>query len=90
MATEGVEAAMTLEADLFPDNGGAPWALEANRITAPTGYPLFEEAFPVDLMSQDDVAQVTAFFTAEPGAASPRQRSPGGAPSSTRNGGACQ
>jgi hypothetical protein len=32
MATEGVEAAMTLEADMFPDNGGAPWALEANRI----------------------------------------------------------
>jgi hypothetical protein len=35
--------------------------------TAPSGCErCFEEAFPLDLMS-DDVAQVTAFFTAEPG-----------------------
>jgi hypothetical protein len=68
MSTEGIEAAMTLEADMFPDNGGAPWALEANRIQGPDRIiSLFEEAFPLDLMSQDDVARVTAFFTAEPG-----------------------
>jgi hypothetical protein len=68
MATEGVEAAMSLEADMFPDNGGAPWALEANRIHgADRMIALFEDAFPVDLMSEAEVAQVTAFFTAEPG-----------------------
>jgi hypothetical protein len=68
MATEGVEAAMSLEADMFPDAGGAPWALEANRIHGSDRLiALFEEAFPLDLMSEADVAQVTAFFSAEPG-----------------------
>jgi len=68
MATEGVEAALTLEADLFPGAGGAAWAAEANRINGAdrlTG--LFEVAFPVDLMTEEHAAQVTAFFTAEPG-----------------------
>jgi hypothetical protein len=68
MATEGVEAAMSLEADMFPDAGGAPWALEANRIHGSDRMiALFEDAFPLDLMSEAEVAQVTAFFTAEPG-----------------------
>jgi hypothetical protein len=68
MATEGVEAAMSLEAEMFPDNGGAPWALEANRIHgAERMRTLFETAFPLDLMSDAHVAQVTAFFSAEPG-----------------------
>jgi hypothetical protein len=80
MATEGVEAAMSLEADMFPDNGGAPWALEANRIHgADRMIALFEEAFPLDLMSEADVAQVTAFFTAEPGIAHRRRRGRGAA-----------
>jgi hypothetical protein len=69
MATEGVEAAMTLEADLFPDKGGAPWAAEANRIHgADRMVTLFEDAFPVDMMTDAQVDQVTAFFTADPGA----------------------
>jgi hypothetical protein len=68
MATEGVEAALSLEADLFPDNGGAPWALEANRINgADRMIALFEAAFPVERMSREDVAHVTEFFTSEPG-----------------------
>jgi hypothetical protein len=68
MATEGVEAALSLEADLFPDNGGAPWALEANRINgADRMIALFEAAFPVERMSGEDVAHVTEFFTSEPG-----------------------
>lgn len=68
MATEGVEAAMTLEADLFPGEGGAPWAAEANRIHGTDRMiGLFEAAFPVDRMSEAQVAEVTAFFTSEPG-----------------------
>lgn len=68
MSTEGVEAALALEADMFPDAGGAAWALEANRIQGPDRMiAMFEEAFPLDTMSDADVAQVTAFFTAEPG-----------------------
>ncbi|MFW5655476.1 MAG: hypothetical protein ACOCYW_07500 [Roseicyclus sp.] len=68
MAAAGIEGAMNLEADLFPGNGGAPWAAEANRIHgADRVRDLFEEAFPEDLLDADDVARVTAFFEAEPG-----------------------
>ena len=69
MATEGIEAALTLEGDLFPGAGGAAWAAEANRINgADRLTELFEDAFPVDLMAEAHAAQVTEFFTAEPGA----------------------
>lgn len=68
MATEGVEAAMSLEADLFPDEGGAPWAAEANRIHGGDRMvSLFERAFPLDLMTDAQVAEVTAFFSEGPG-----------------------
>jgi hypothetical protein len=68
MAAEGVEGAMNLEADMFPGMGGAPWALEANRIHGPDRIArLFGAAFPDGQMSADDVARVTAFFRAEPG-----------------------
>ncbi|MDG4648816.1 hypothetical protein P6F26_10210 [Roseibacterium sp. SDUM158017] len=69
MASEGIEAARTLEADMFPGEGGAAWSAEAHRIHGEdrmTG--LFEDAFPLDALSEEEVAQVTAFFTAEPGA----------------------
>jgi hypothetical protein len=85
MATEGVEAAMSLEADMFPDAGGAPWALEANRIHGSDRMiALFEDAFPLDLMSEAEVAQVTAFFTAEPGIGIAAAEVAGRAPSSSR------
>jgi hypothetical protein len=68
MATEGVEAAISLEGDLFPGAGGAAWAAEANRINgADRLTALFEDAFPVDLMTEEHAAQVTSFFSAEPG-----------------------
>jgi len=68
MATEGIEAAQILEADMFPGAGGPAWALEANRIHGEERMiTLFEDAFPVGMMSDESVAQVTAFFTAEPG-----------------------
>lgn len=68
MATEGVEAALNLEADMFPGQGGDTWAAQANRIHgADRLTQLFEEAFPLASMTDEEVALVTAFFTAEPG-----------------------
>jgi hypothetical protein len=86
MATEGVEAAMSLEADMFPDNGGAPWALEANRIHgADRMIALFEDAFPVDLMSGGGGgAGHRLLHRRARDRASPPPRSRGGAPSSSR------
>lgn len=69
MATEGVEGALSLERDMFPDAGGAAWAAEANRIHgADRIISLFEDAFPVEAMTDADVARITAFFTSSPGA----------------------
>lgn len=68
MATEGVEAALNLEADMFPGQGGDTWAAQANRIHGAARLTeLFEDAFPVDGMTPEEVGRVTAFFTAEPG-----------------------
>jgi hypothetical protein len=68
MATEGVQASMTLEADMFPGEGGAAWSAEVNRIHgADRMTAIFENAFPVEAMTEDDVAMVTRFFSAEPG-----------------------
>ena len=59
----GIEAALTLEGDLFPGAGGAAWAAEANRINgADRLTELFEDAFPVDLMAEAHAAQVTEFL----------------------------
>ena len=68
MAAAGVDGALDLEADLFPGNGGAPWAAEANRINgADRVTRLFEDAFPDDSLSDAEVSRITAFFEAEPG-----------------------
>lgn len=68
MAREGVDAAETLEADMFPGEGGAAWIAAANRIHGADRLTrLFEEAFPVDGITPEQTAQVTAFFSADPG-----------------------
>lgn len=68
MATEGIEAALNLEADMFPGQGGDSWAAQANRIHGASRLTeLFEEAFPVEDMTPEAVQLVTTFFTAEPG-----------------------
>jgi hypothetical protein len=79
MATEGVEAAMNLEADLFPGMPAArPGRLEANRIHgADRMIALFEDAFPVDMMSAEEVARSPPSSPPSPGAASRRPRSRG-------------
>lgn len=68
MAAEGEAAALTLEDEMFPGDGGAAWAAEASRLqSADRMTALFEEAFPVGDMTAEEVAQVTRFFEAEPG-----------------------
>jgi hypothetical protein len=55
MSTEGVEAAMSLEADMFPDAMAARpgrWRPTASTVSDRM-ISLFEEAFPLDLMSED-------------------------------------
>jgi hypothetical protein len=68
MAAEGEAAALTLEDEMFPGEGGAAWIAEASRLqSADRMTDLFEEFFPVAQMSAEQVAQVTRFFESEPG-----------------------
>jgi hypothetical protein len=68
MATEGVEASMTLETEMFPGDGGAAWAAEINRIHGSDRMTaIFEEAFPVEAMTEAQARRVTQFFSSEPG-----------------------
>lgn len=69
MSAEGVAGAQALEDDMFPGEGGAAWAAQANRIHGTDRMiGLFEDAFPVDAVTEEEAARATAFFTAEPGA----------------------
>lgn len=62
MAQEGVDGALQLEADMFPGQGGAAWAAMAAHLNAQDRViGAFEAAYPVDAMSVEEVAEVTAF-----------------------------
>jgi hypothetical protein len=68
MASEAMVSATQLETDLFPGQGGPAWDALATRLNAADRMAAaFEAAFPLDRISPEEVAQVTAFATAEPG-----------------------
>ncbi|MBY6200280.1 hypothetical protein KUV65_02820 [Maritalea mobilis] len=68
MASEAMAGSVQLEADMFPGDGGAAWQAMITRLhSVDTMTEAFEEAFPMERMTADHIAQVTAFATAEPG-----------------------
>lgn len=68
MVAEGMQSAPDLEAELFPGQGGAAWMTTAagiydrDRLIA-----RFEAALPVDLLSDDALAELREFFDSDLG-----------------------
>ncbi|AHM05204.1 hypothetical protein roselon_02917 [Roseibacterium elongatum DSM 19469] len=68
MSAEALAGSTDPEAEMFPGQGGAAWqAMIARLHSVETMTEAFEAAFPVDRMTPDQIARITAFATAEPG-----------------------
>ncbi|MEX3015279.1 hypothetical protein [Gymnodinialimonas hymeniacidonis] len=68
IAEEHINAAQDMQAGLFPGRGGAAWQARIEEIHDPARLiALFEEFFPHDRLSREDVAAVTAFMRSESG-----------------------
>jgi hypothetical protein len=64
----GTRDAAGLEADLFPDQGGAAWTRMVNRLYEPgLVQSAFLQHFPGDQISDQELADMTAFFSSDLG-----------------------
>ncbi len=65
---ENIAGATDLEDSLFPGQGGAPWIAMVTQIhSADRMARLFEENFPIDALSPEQIADVTAFMQSDIG-----------------------
>lgn len=68
MAAEGVAGGPTMEADMFPGQGGAAWAaVVAGIYSADRMARDFEAALPLDRLTPDRVAALRSFYATDVG-----------------------
>jgi hypothetical protein len=68
MSAEGIDAAPDLEADMFPGQGGSAWpAVVAGIYATDRMVTLFEDALPLERMTPEVVADLTAFYDSDLG-----------------------
>ncbi len=69
MSQEGIDSADDMQADMFPDQGGAAWtAVVAGIYSADRMIADFEAALPVEQFTPEVLEDLTLFFATEPGA----------------------
>jgi hypothetical protein len=70
LSAEGIAAADQMEADMFPGQGSAAWQAVVSRIYSTDQMIAdMEAAFPTDIFTTDMLADLTTYFTTDPGAA---------------------
>jgi hypothetical protein len=68
LSQENMQSGNTLEASMFPGEGGADWAALVARLhEGGRMSELMEDAFPTDALTPDQVAEVTRFMTSDTG-----------------------
>lgn len=68
MSAEGLESATTMEADMFPGQGGAAWAaVVAGIYSADRLIDRFERNIPLDNFNPDTLAELNAFYDSDVG-----------------------
>lgn len=68
MGTENTQGGSDLEEQLFPGAGGAAWQAAVTQLNATDRmFGLFEDAFNVDALTAEDIANVQAFISSAAG-----------------------
>jgi hypothetical protein len=68
MSAEGLDAAASIEADMFPGQGGSAWpAVVAGIYAADRMVARFEAAVPLERMTPEVVAELQAFYDSDLG-----------------------